>query len=159
MAFLVPDHIRKKFADGWNVHIPLTFLTDKGCLTRDRQAISSTQDLISIDSSTGCFITTPKPLPDDGELELTFDEWHQVWRRLLELTKVFLPEEFPLCEVYYTFILNSENRSEMWSLYFAYDAEIRRRATQFSIDPSVFSIEIWNDLESRYMAKRVLSLV
>ena len=158
-AFLVPDHIRKKFLDGWNVHVPLTFLTDKGCLTRDRHATSSTQDLISIDSTTGRFVTTPKPLSDEGELELTFDEWHQAWRRLLELIKTFLPEEFPLWEVHHTFILNSENRSEMWPLYLAYDAEIRKRATQFSIDPSIFSIGIWNDLESRYMAKKVLSLV
>ena len=35
-AFLVPDHIRKKFADGWSVHVPLTFLTDRGCLLKDK---------------------------------------------------------------------------------------------------------------------------
>jgi hypothetical protein len=37
--------------------------------------------------------------------------------------------------------------------------EIRRRAVVSSIDPSIFSIGIWNDLEARYMAKKVLSLV
>ena len=35
-AFLVPDNIRKKFIEGWTVHVPLTFLTDKGCLLKAR---------------------------------------------------------------------------------------------------------------------------
>ena len=91
-AFLVPDHIRKKFIDGWNVHVPLTFLTDKGCLLKNRPAIAASQDVLSVDS-TGRILATPKPLSDDGELDLTFDEWHQAWRRLLELIKAFLPEE------------------------------------------------------------------
>ena len=62
-------------------------------------------------------------------------------------------------EKHYDFILNSENRSELWPLYLAYDSEIRKRAVYQSIDPSVFSIGIWNDLEVRYTAKKVLALV
>ena len=104
-------------------------------------------------------MTTAKPLSDDGELDLTFDEWHQAWRRLLDLIKSFLPDEFLLWEVHYTYILNNDNRAELWPLYLAYDVEIRRRATQLPIDPSTFSIGIWNDLEARYTAKKVLSLV
>ena len=56
-------------------------------------------------------------------------------------------------------ILNSENRAEMWPLYLTYDAEIRKRTTHFGIDPSIFSIGIWNDLEQRYLANKVLSIV
>ena len=62
-------------------------------------------------------------------------------------------------ETHYNFILNSENRAELWPLYLAYDAEIRKKAIYSSIDPSIFSIGVWNDLEVRYTAKKVLSLV
>ena len=158
-AFLVPDHIRKKFHDGWNSHVPLTFLTDKGCLMKDKSTTSSTHDILTIDNSTGRILATPKPLSNDGELDLTFDEWHQAWRRLLDLIKEFIPSEFLLWEIHYSSILNNVNRAELWPLYLAYDAEIRRRATQLPIDPSIFSVGIWNDLEARYTAKKVFSLV
>jgi hypothetical protein len=158
-AFLVPDNIRKKFMEGWITHVPLTYLTDKGCLLKNRSLVNASQDILSYDSATCQVVTTSRALPDNGELELTFDEWHQAWRRLLDLIKTFLPQEFLMWEIHYSFILNSENRAEMWPLYLAYDAEIRRRATQTSIDPSKFSIGIWNDLEARYTAKKVLSMV
>ena len=156
-AFLVPDHIRKKFADGWNVHIPLTVLTDKGCVLKDK-SISASDEYFTCDSS-GFIHKSSKPLTDEGELDLTFDEWHQAWRRLLDLIRTFIPREFLMWETHYSFILNSENRAEMWPLYLAYDTEIRRRAIQSPIDPSVFSIGIWNDLEVRYTAKKVLAMV
>jgi hypothetical protein len=100
-----------------------------------------------------------KPLSEDGELDLTFDKWHQAWLRLLDLISAYLPEEFPLWEVHYTFILKNPNRAKLWQVYLAYDAEIRKRSTHFPIDPSKFSIGIWNDLESRYAAKRIMSLM
>ena len=62
-------------------------------------------------------------------------------------------------ETHYLFILNNDNRAELWPVYLAYDVEIRKRATQSAIDPSEFSIAIWNDLEARYTAKKVLSMV
>ena len=62
-------------------------------------------------------------------------------------------------EVHHLHILNSENCAELWPLYLAYDAEIRRRATQLPIDPLQFSIGIWNDLEARFTAKKVLTIV
>ena len=158
-AFLVPDHIQKKFVNGWNVHVPLTFLMDNGHLLKDRHAVDSTQDVLLIDNNTSHIVTTSKPLLDDGELDLTFNEWHQVWHWLLELIRTFLPDKFPLWEVHHTFILNRDNHSELWPLYPAYDAEIHRRAIQFLINPSMFSISIWNDLEMCYTARKVLSMV
>jgi hypothetical protein len=157
-GFLVPDHIQKKFADSWNVHVPLTFLTDNGCLLKTKQVVSVSHNILSINNSTGQLFTNPKLLSDNRELDLTFDKWYQAWCRLLRLFKTFLPKEFPLWEVHYTFILDRENCSELWPLYLVYDAEIQRRATQLAIDPSVFSIGIWNDLESRYSTNRVLTL-
>jgi hypothetical protein len=49
-AYLVPDHIRKKFIDGWAVHVSLTFLTNKGCLLKDKSISSLSQDLLTIDN-------------------------------------------------------------------------------------------------------------
>ena len=149
-AFLVPDNIRKKFMDGgWSSHIPLTYLTDKGCLFKDKSSTVSAQDLLTIDPTSGTIQTTSTSPSDEGELDLTFDEWHQAWRQLLYLIKTYLPDEFLMWETHYLFILNSENHAELWPLYLAYDTEIQKRTTCFSFDPSVFSIGIWNDLELR----------
>jgi hypothetical protein len=62
-------------------------------------------------------------------------------------------------EVHYSYILNNHNCAELWPLYIAYDAEIQKRAIQLPINPSQFSIGIWNDLETHYTAKRSYSLV
>ena len=121
--------------------------------------VNSSQDVLLINNNTGCIVTTSKPLLDNGELDLTFDEWHQAWYWLLELIRTFLPDEFPLWEVYYTFILNRNNYSGLWPLHLAYNAEIHKRATQFSIDPSMFFISIWNNLEMCNTARKVLSIV
>ena len=158
-SYLVPENIRKKFIDGWVSHVPLSYLTDKACEFKNRSALNAAQDILSFDPNTGQVITTSKVLHDNGELELTFDEWHQAWRRLLELISTHVPKEFLVWEAHYSRILNSENRAELWPLYLAYDAEIRKRATQTSIDPSQFSIGIWNDLEVRYSHKKILALV
>ena len=92
-SFLVPDNIRKKFIEGWVVHVPLTYLTDKGCLFKDKSVASSSQSVLTIDEVTGQIQSTPKSLLDEGELDLTFDEWHQAWRRLLDLISTYLPQE------------------------------------------------------------------
>jgi hypothetical protein len=147
-VFLVPDNIRKKFSDGWNVHVPLIFLTDKGCLLKDKPTIGGSCELLTIDSITGQIQTSSKPLSDAGELDLTFDEWHQAWRRLLELIETYIPDELQMWKIHHSFILNNDNRAELWPLYLAYDAEVRKKATQLPIDPSVFMIGIWNDLEA-----------
>lgn len=115
------------------------------------------QDLLTIEN--GRISTTNKSLSDDGELDLTFDEWHQAWRRLLELIKAHVTEELPSWQAHYSFILNNDNRAELWPLFLAYDVELRKRSTQSGLDPSQFSIGIWNDLEVRFTAKKVLALV
>jgi hypothetical protein len=67
------------------VHMPLTFLTDKGCLLKSKPPVGSTQEILSLDPSTGQIITKSKPLSDNSELEMMFDEWHKAWRHLLHL--------------------------------------------------------------------------
>jgi hypothetical protein len=112
-----------------------------------------------LDNNTGHIFTTSKPLIDEGELELSFDEWHQAWHCLLQLIKTFILAEFHMWEANYTMILNSENRAEIWPLYVAYDIEICKKAMQSELDLSVFFVSVWNNLEACYMAKKVLSLV
>jgi hypothetical protein len=143
-AFLVPDYVRKEFAKGWINHVPLAYLTDKGCLLKNKPSVAASQEILTVDSITGQIQTTSTSFSDDGELDLI---------------RPFFPDEFLMWEVHYNFILNNENRAELWPLYLAYDVEIRRRSTQNGIDPSQFSIGIWNDLEVRYTAKKVLSIV
>jgi hypothetical protein len=123
------------------------------------EELAASHEILTVDSITGQIQTTTASFSDNGELDLTFDEWHQAWCRLLDLIRSYFPDEFLMWEIHYSFILNNENRAELWPLYLAYDVEIRRRSTQQGIDPSKFLIGIWNDLEVRYTAKKVLSLV
>src|SRR5690606_30770026 len=100
-----------------------------------------------------------KILSTEGELDLSFEEWFQAWRRLLELIREFLPEVFPQWFSHYDYILNKETRSSTWSLWLRYDTEIRRRATQFGIDPSIFHPDVWSELEAIDISQRVESSV
>ena len=84
---------------------------------KDRPTTSSSDDVLTIDSATGQISTSSKSLSDDGELDLSFDEWHQAWHHLLDLIRTYIPDEFAMWEVHYHFILNSDNRAELWPLY------------------------------------------
>ena len=154
-AFLIPDHIWKKFTGGWNVHVPLTYLTDKGCLLQDKSSTNTSDTIDGVNSQISALV---KSLPNNRELDLSFDEWHQAWHHLLDLIKTYLPDEFLMWEVHYAYILNNHNHAESWPLFLAYDAEIWKRAVQLPINPSQFSIGIWNSLESCYAAKRSICL-
>lgn len=63
-AFLVPDNIRKKFRDGWELHVPLTYLTDKGCMLKNK--MTAALDILSYDSTTGQVVTSSKALNENG---------------------------------------------------------------------------------------------
>src|SRR5260221_8487401 len=91
-GYLVADAIQNKFRSGWTVHIPLTFLTDKYCTYKKSTALF--HDSPSVDEASGQIITASKTLSDIGELNLTFEEWHQAWRRLLPLIREFLPDNY-----------------------------------------------------------------
>ena len=152
-GLIVAEHIIKKFKDGWNVHVPLTFLTDKYCAFAKGDQVMS-QDSLFLDESGRIFSST-KSLSPRGELDLTFDEWIQAWHRLLPLIKTFLPQEYTIWHSHYLSILNSSTRALRWSLWLAYDTEIRRRSVSEPLDPSVHHLLIWNELETTYIAKKV----
>ena len=152
-GYLVPDQVRKFFHAGWKEHVPLTFLTDKHCSYKSGLQVTS-QDTISFDEN-GKIIMTPKTLPAEGELNMTFEEWFQAWTRLLPLIQQYRPEEYELWVKHYLRILHHETRSEFWQLWLAYDVEVRRRSTCQDIDPQEMHSHIWNDLELRYLEKKV----
>ncbi|KAG6912520.1 hypothetical protein DXG01_014030, partial [Tephrocybe rancida] len=119
----------------------------------------SLKDFYNLDPTSGQIFSIDKPLSTDGEDSLTFDEWFQAWSRLLGLIKEFLEEEYDLWKIHYKRILYKENRAEQWTLFLAYNIEIRLRATQKEIDPSIFHIAIWNDLELHLTSGRLAAAV
>jgi hypothetical protein len=152
-GFLVPDTIRNKFRSGWTVHVPLTHLTDKFCAYKKSATVF--HDTLSIDETSGQLVTSSKPLSDAGELDLTFEEWHQAWRRLLPLIKEFLPDDYDAWNSHFLTIRDKETLTDCWHLWLAYDTEIRRRSVHEGIDPAVHHISVWNDLEIRYMEDKI----
>ena len=86
---------------------------------------------------------------------MTFEEWHQAWRRLLPLIKEFLPDDYDAWYSHFLTIRDKETLTDCWRLWLAYDTEIRRRSVHEGIDPAVHHISVWNDLEIRYMEDKI----
>ncbi|PPQ94251.1 hypothetical protein CVT25_004971 [Psilocybe cyanescens] len=156
-SYMIPDQIRKKFAadGGWASHIPLTFLTDKFCAQKSGTSTETLNESLSIDTSTGKIVTASRTLSITGEMDLTFDEWYQAWRRLLDLVQQYLSDEYECWNHHFCRIRDAESRSEHWPLWIAYDTEVRRRAVYTNIDPKEYHIGLWNELEVRYNQSRV----
>jgi hypothetical protein len=155
-SYLVPEAIRKKFASGWNSHVPLQYLTDKFCGLNNGTTAKALNDLFTMDGSSGTVVSVAKELPFEGELTLTFDEWFQAWQRLLQLIQEFVPEEYQLWLFHYESILQRPMRAQQWPLCLAYDSRIRRLATVSPIDPSEFHLAIWNELETGYITNTAI---
>jgi hypothetical protein len=69
-GYIVPDAIRDKFIK-WEVHIPLTYLTDSFCSSQQASQSSLSDFLAIID---GQLTTKSKSLSPAGELDMSFDE-------------------------------------------------------------------------------------
>ncbi|KAJ6458748.1 hypothetical protein C8R45DRAFT_1109864 [Mycena sanguinolenta] len=89
----------------------------------------------TVDGSSNSIVSIAKELPIDAELSLSFDEWFQAWGSLLELILAYVPEKHSLWIAHFESILTSD------------------------IDPSIFHIDVWNDLESTHIAKRTIAAV
>src|SRR6266446_664262 len=151
-GYIVPDAIHKKFIK-WEVHIPLTYLTDRFCALQ-----LATQSLLS-DTLTvidGQVMTKSKLLSPAGKLDMTFDEWHQAWQRLLKLIEQYHPEELTLWRTHYTSIMVKETRGEDWLLWLSYDTEVRRRSVTTGLDPSLFQKRLFDNLYVRYTEEKIL---
>jgi len=90
--------------------------------------------------------TKSKLLSPNGELDMTFDKWHQACQRLLKLIKQYHPEELTLWQTHYTSIMVKETQGENWLLWLSYDTEVRCRSVTVGLDPSQFQKKLFDDL-------------
>lgn len=154
-GFVVPDIIRDKFVK-WETHIPLTYLTDRFCASQPLSQSALADVLAVVD---GQVTTKSKTLSPTGELNMTFDEWHQAWQRLLKLIDQYHPDELTLWRTHYSSIMLKETRAEDWPLWLSYDTEVRRRSVTTPLDPSQFQKRLFDDLYIRYSSDRILTQV
>ncbi|KAJ7174970.1 hypothetical protein C8R43DRAFT_873113, partial [Mycena crocata] len=155
---LVPEAVRKRFTDGWKMHVPLHLLTDDFCAFSNRATAKQLNDLFTMDGSSGTVVSVAKEISFEPELHLSFDKWFQAWGRLRELIATYFPEELEAWVKHYKSIPNRPNRADNWSLCLEYDSEIRRRSHYSSIDPAMFHLDVWNELEPKHMAQRAIDL-
>ncbi|KAH6874640.1 hypothetical protein BKA70DRAFT_1208672 [Coprinopsis sp. MPI-PUGE-AT-0042] len=158
-GYTIPEHIRKVFKSGWKTHVPFNQLTDAYCLYRHSTALPINEETIVLDSATGQISSAAKPVSADEEERLTFDEWHQAYRRIIQLISEYAPRELDLWRTHFDRILNTEDRAEHWFLWLLYDIEIRRRACYTPIDPAQFHVAVWNIFELRYLKSSASSRV
>ncbi|KAJ7065800.1 hypothetical protein C8F01DRAFT_752504 [Mycena amicta] len=155
---LPPEKIRKIMSEGWKIHFTLNYLTDATCSHSNSIAIKELDEILAFDATRG-LVSISRELPIDPELKMTFAEWFQAWGRLLDLIRLYLPREASRWQRHYELILQQPNMSEKWELCLAYDSEVRRRSCSSPIDPGEFHLDIWNECESRWMAKSTLDKV
>ncbi|KAJ7663279.1 hypothetical protein DFH06DRAFT_1128606 [Mycena polygramma] len=151
-SYLIPDAIRKRFSQGWKQHVPLQYLTDAFCSRDSTVTAKELDDAYTLEGSRG-LISVAKTLPVMPELELTFAEWFQAWARHMELIGTYFPQELAAWTEHYNRILHRPNQQDDWAVCVAYDSEVRRRACTTGIDPAVFHLSIWNDLEAKNIAR------
>ncbi|PPQ81779.1 hypothetical protein CVT24_005332 [Panaeolus cyanescens] len=149
-AYQVPPKIRRIMQNGWKEHIPLTTLTDEYCAKEAEEGEEASEGTLRWDRN-GAITSVQKSLPHRGEPQLSFDEWFQAWRRLLQLIQQFCPaEEYQMWLKHYLRIINNDTRSECWSLWKSYDITIRKRSTiDKRFDPGEFHDNIWKELSRR----------
>ncbi|KIJ43658.1 hypothetical protein M422DRAFT_67829 [Sphaerobolus stellatus SS14] len=152
---IIPETIRKKFIAGWREHIPLTYLTDQNC-ARTAVDPEANHDLLTVSSSAGLITTTSKPLSAEGEANLSFREWCEAWKRLLRLIQDYSPAEYDIWSRHHNRIRDAEDCTTKWSLWLAYDIEIRRRSCTEPLDPSIFQVNIWNDLQPDFLIRQAM---
>ncbi|EIN03378.1 hypothetical protein PUNSTDRAFT_139604 [Punctularia strigosozonata HHB-11173 SS5] len=156
-CYSIPDPIRKKFQEGWTTHIPLNYLPDKAVAEYGCDTLSLLTDMYAVDPARG-LIQAEKVLPSAGELKLSFGEWHQAWKRLLQLIKAYFPRDYERWKKHFRRICCTDGAtSENWTLWLAYDAEVRRRCHLEGIDPGTFHKNIWKKVEPTHIKAQVMA--
>ena len=150
--FIVPDMIRDKLIK-WEMHVPLTYLTDNFCASQPT-AQSSLLDLLTVVD--GQIAMKSKALLPIGELDMTFDKWYQAWQRLLKIINQHHPDEFDLWQMHFTSIMLKETHTKDWPLWLAYDTEVWCHSVTTALDPSHFQKRLFNDLFVHYSSTKIL---
>jgi hypothetical protein len=104
--FVIPDAIRQKFLRRI-VHIPLNLLTDAACADQGLDISSALSEFLHHDSVTGQMVSIEKSVSHMEELWITFAEWHEAWKQLLQLHKELRPEEYSYWLAHYKIISNA----------------------------------------------------
>jgi hypothetical protein len=149
-GYIIPDAIRDKFTK-WEVHIPLTYLTDSFCSSQHATQSSLSNFLVVID---GQLTTKSKSLSPVSKLDMSFDEWHQAWQHLLKLIEQYHADELPLWQTHYSSIMVNETQGEDWPLWLAYDMEVRHCSVTTPLNPSKFQQRLFDNLYICYTGKR-----
>ncbi|QRV93564.1 Fungal Zn(2)-Cys(6) binuclear cluster domain [Ceratobasidium sp. AG-Ba] len=141
-----PPAIKLHMMRGWSHHFSLSTLVDDYCHRVHTGRIMG-KTLPGSGSVNSDFID-----PSLLETELSYDQWTQAWRRLLQLIQEFFPDLFPLWKAHYDFVNSRPNRPTLWKVWLAYDIYLRM-ATRSDprIDMSVFQREIWDSVLTRYL--------
>jgi hypothetical protein len=156
--FVIPDAIRQKFQRRI-VHIPLNLLTDAACADQGSDTSSALMELVHHDSVTGRMINIEKSVSHTEELRMTFAEWHEAWKRLLQLHKELRPEEYSYWQAHYRIISDVRGvTGPNWTVWLAYDAEIRKRRLSEDLDPSIFHEAIWHRFYIDNMPNRIVDV-
>jgi hypothetical protein len=102
-CFVIPDAIRQKFLRRV-VHIPLNLLTDATCADQGADTSSALMEFVHHDTMTGQMVNIEKLVLHADKLRMLFTEWHEAWKRLLQLHKEHQPEEFHYWHAHYKII-------------------------------------------------------
>jgi hypothetical protein len=104
--FVILDAIWQKFLRRI-VHIPLNLLTNAACADPSSDTSLALMEFIHHDLVTGQMVSIKKSVSHTEELHMTFAEWHEAWKQLLQLHKELRPEEYSYWHAHFKIISNA----------------------------------------------------
>ncbi|PPQ84532.1 hypothetical protein CVT24_006664, partial [Panaeolus cyanescens] len=158
-AYPPPPRFRQYLKNGWTHHIPLTALTDRAC-ANEAMGKNRPRDEFTLTFRTDGSFTVPTSHPnslqdqqvdEDDEHKISFHQWLQAWRRLLDLIRECLPPlDFSMWQAHHDRIFNDRTLSEYWPVWREYDILVRQQAVyDKKFDPSVFQKDTFAAVERR----------
>ncbi|KDN36469.1 hypothetical protein RSAG8_10807, partial [Rhizoctonia solani AG-8 WAC10335] len=153
VTLVIPDSIIQNMRKGWKTLFSIAMLRDDYCIAAVSQAhkgktiaFGDEGDHVTFAASAESYDSS---LPED---HLTYEQWVQVWCRLIALIRQFLSEALYVRWLkHYQYVDMHPDRSKHWTLWLRYDIAVRvtTRANKH-IDPSVFQSQIFSDLITQY---------
>jgi hypothetical protein len=155
----IPINVTKRFAAGWDTHIPLNALTDKACRDAERKQKVKGASTVTVDTSDNGvkFKHETEEFSTEGEKDMTTREWQQAWPRHLQLIKRFFPEEWELWVMHHERIANKESAmGDRWDIWLRYDIRVRELSTHHHLDPSLFHRDLYDEAVDDWKIDREL---
>lgn len=145
---IVPDAVRKLFANGWTSYVPLTYLTDEYCEKVDEH--HKLEPVVRLDTSTGQWVRSGDQLPDRSEASMSFVKWTRAWQRLLGILESINHPDRDRWLAHTQIVMNRPTIEEEWPLWVRYCIAVRKRSLQDSFDPGVFQLGIYATVRRIY---------